>query len=214
MSIVYQPHYPAKQLTVYTKNSRGGGWNEWRMISEKRACGPFVNVDIWGNHDKFICLRFNDWTNRYVGICQVSFQFVSNMGGYANDIPSAPPPEYEIVYDPQSEPGMYNQPPPAYTVGSDAIVERAETFGIEGGGGATGVHHVIDIGGAPQSAVATWLNGLGPTFCSEYLHLFEENGFDDMDIVATMNDTDLRSIGISKLGHRRKMLMEIEKINL
>ena len=73
---------------------------------------------------------------------------------------------------------------------------------------------VIDIGGAPQSAVALWLNGLRPTFGSEYLHLFVENGVDDMDIVAAMNDTDLRSIGISKLGHRKKMLMEIEKINL
>ena len=72
---------------------------------------------------------------------------------------------------------------------------------------------VIGIGGAAQSAVALWLNGLRPTFCSEYLHLFVESRFDNMEIVATMTDFDLRSIGISKLGHRRQMLMELDKMS-
>jgi len=61
------------------------------------------------------------------------------------------------------------------------------------------------IGGHVQK----WLNELT---LSEYYSSFVENGFDDMTVVKEMNEKDLTDMGISKPGHRKKIVMSIEKM--
>ena len=49
-------------------------------------------------------------------------------------------------------------------------------------------------------------NGLG-----EYTDVFGENGFDDLADVLRLTEADLKSIGIDKLGHRKKILRVLEE---
>lgn len=59
--------------------------------------------------------------------------------------------------------------------------------------------------------VKYWLHnvvGLG-----EYYDLFIDNGLDDIDIVKDISIGELESIGISKLGHRKRIYKEIEHLN-
>jgi len=43
----------------------------------------------------------------------------------------------------------------------------------------------------------------------QYLPLFMEHGYDDMEVVREMNDAELRAIGIDKAGHRKRILREL-----
>ena len=45
----------------------------------------------------------------------------------------------------------------------------------------------------------------------QYCDLFVKNGYDDMETVLEMNDNELIEIGIDKKGHRKKILIYIEK---
>eukprot|EP01084_Bolivina_argentea_P306450 529561_1 len=47
----------------------------------------------------------------------------------------------------------------------------------------------------------------------QYFNLFVENGYDDLDIIADMNQDDLREIGINRIGHRKKILKYIKLLN-
>eukprot|EP01084_Bolivina_argentea_P161225 280698_1 len=64
-----------------------------------------------------------------------------------------------------------------------------------------------------ENEVGKWLIFVGDVFYSDYYKLFVDNGFDTMDVVKTLTDYDLESvIGISKVGHRRKLMLEIQKL--
>eukprot|EP00485_Elphidium_margaritaceum_P022665 CAMPEP_0202715886 /NCGR_PEP_ID=MMETSP1385-20130828/95150_1 /ASSEMBLY_ACC=CAM_ASM_000861 /TAXON_ID=933848 /ORGANISM="Elphidium margaritaceum" /LENGTH=81 /DNA_ID=CAMNT_0049377367 /DNA_START=1 /DNA_END=246 /DNA_ORIENTATION=- len=45
-----------------------------------------------------------------------------------------------------------------------------------------------------------------------YCRMFIENGFENMAVIKTMTDRDLFDIGITKLGHRKQILSEIQKL--
>lgn len=45
----------------------------------------------------------------------------------------------------------------------------------------------------------------------EYLDLFVSEGFDDLWVVADLTETHLKELGITKMGHRMKLLREIKK---
>ena len=46
----------------------------------------------------------------------------------------------------------------------------------------------------------------------EYCQLFIDNGFENLSIIKEMNDQDLRDIGITKLGHRKQILRQIQRL--
>jgi tetratricopeptide (TPR) repeat protein len=52
-------------------------------------------------------------------------------------------------------------------------------------------------------AIADWLAQLG---LERYAKAFEDNDLDDAELVATLSDEDLVSIGVGSLGHRRRIL--------
>ena len=53
--------------------------------------------------------------------------------------------------------------------------------------------------------IADWLERLG---MSEYAQRFAENDI-DLTILADLTDQDLKKIGVTSLGHRRKLLRAI-----
>ena len=57
--------------------------------------------------------------------------------------------------------------------------------------------------------VKKWLNE--EVHLGEYGDLFINEGFDDMLTVLEMDDNDLIEIGIKKRGHRKKIMMFIQK---
>ncbi|XP_001630864.2 uncharacterized protein LOC125563082 [Nematostella vectensis] len=59
--------------------------------------------------------------------------------------------------------------------------------------------------------VTKWLHDCG---LSEFQSLFVDEGYDDLDVVATITDQELEEIGILKRGHRKKILLKIEELKL
>ena len=47
----------------------------------------------------------------------------------------------------------------------------------------------------------------------QYANMFIDDGFDMIETVMTMNEDDLMEMGISKKGHRRRILLCIERRN-
>ena len=47
---------------------------------------------------------------------------------------------------------------------------------------------------------------------NEYLDMFINDGWDDMDVISTLTDQDLIDIGISKKGHRRKIIKSLSRM--
>eukprot|EP00756_Hemistasia_phaeocysticola_P046507 Hpha_TRINITY_DN20290_c0_g1::TRINITY_DN20290_c0_g1_i1::g.168343::m.168343 len=66
--------------------------------------------------------------------------------------------------------------------------------------------HTDPEGGEVSRLLAAY--GLG-----SYAELFRENGFDDVVDLIELGDTDLQELGISKMGHRRKLLRVFELVN-
>ena len=56
--------------------------------------------------------------------------------------------------------------------------------------------------------IADWLSQVG---MHEYAQCFAENGI-DFDIVTDLTDQDLEKIGVTSLGHRRKLLRAIANL--
>ena len=75
-----------------------------------------------------------------------------------------------------------------------------------GGGDVT-----VTVDGSTGFELDKWLISMDNKY-SVYLELFTKNGFDKKDVIKTMTDDDLKSIGIDKLGHRRKILMKIQDL--
>ena len=62
--------------------------------------------------------------------------------------------------------------------------------------------------------IQNFLMRIGTDYAVAYYQLFIRNGFDTMELLKTLTEDDLRNeIGISKLGHRRKILMECQNQN-
>jgi hypothetical protein len=59
-------------------------------------------------------------------------------------------------------------------------------------------------------SVRSWLSSIG---LSQYGETFESNGLTDPAVVATITESDLQAIGITMLGHKKKILMEAPKIS-
>eukprot|EP01084_Bolivina_argentea_P074439 135047_1 len=64
-----------------------------------------------------------------------------------------------------------------------------------------------------ESEVGIWLKSLGDAYYNDYYTLFIDNGYDEIKIVATMNDDELQQIGVNKMGHRRNLIMKIAKLS-
>ena len=59
--------------------------------------------------------------------------------------------------------------------------------------------------------IKAFLMEIGRDFCSEYYQLFMNQGFDSVELMWTMSEEDLKEIGIQKLGHRRKIMMALQR---
>ena len=47
----------------------------------------------------------------------------------------------------------------------------------------------------------------------QYIDNFIDNGYEDMDtIIHTMNEQELQEIGVNKRGHRKKIMLNIERL--
>jgi len=119
-------------------------------------------------------------------------------------------------------PGSVEEAPPAYGVYADddgvapSAPAMTESFneappgydGAEGGGTGPGA----GPGAQRADEVGAWLRRVGEMYYTEYHVLFVRNGFDSMDMVRTLTESDLQTvIGVNKLGHRRKLMMEIRR---
>eukprot|EP01084_Bolivina_argentea_P138642 244045_1 len=62
-----------------------------------------------------------------------------------------------------------------------------------------------------QEELYNWLNDI--VNLVQYYHVFVENGFDDLDSLTDIKMEELETIGIDKLGHRKKLLKFIKKID-
>ena len=62
-----------------------------------------------------------------------------------------------------------------------------------------------------EREVGVWLDEV--VGLSEYLDVFVKNGFDDMKSVKAMKMEDLNVMGIDKQGHKRKIMMFVEKLD-
>ena len=62
-----------------------------------------------------------------------------------------------------------------------------------------------------QEKIKVWLTD--KVELAEYFDILIENGLDDMEIIQDLNEDELISIGINKLGHRKKLLKYIKILN-
>ena len=69
----------------------------------------------------------------------------------------------------------------------------------------------MDMSVDKEIMVAVWLSE--EVELNEYVELFIENGFNDMDTIKGIKIEDLEAIGITKQGHKRKIIMAVEKLN-
>lgn len=60
-----------------------------------------------------------------------------------------------------------------------------------------------------REAISKWLTEI---HMQEYLNLFLENGYDCVEVIRDIKDEELAKIGISKAGHRKKILMGLDKL--
>ena len=111
---------------------------------------------------------------------------------------------------PAHMPVMTGMPPapPSY---SSETVPKAEPVMA-----AQAVAEQQDDGQSPSNAdtLAEFLEMLGLTI---YLEIFVEEGYDDLDVFKELDDATLIEMGISKKGHRKKLLKyiaELRKIRL
>jgi len=73
---------------------------------------------------------------------------------------------------------------------------------------------VVQAGGSNSESrdidqLSVWLSELG---LNEYNASFIDSGFDDMSVIKEINEKDLTDMGISKPGHRKKLLIAVDKM--
>merc|ERR1712181_91708 len=111
------------------------------------------------------------------------------VGGYVGAGYASAPPEYEAPPDYEA----VNVP---LTSDTAAGIATASIVGAAEGG---------------TDEVRQFLNEVDAGFVEEYYALFMDQGFDSMEVIRTLSDEDLKEIGISKMGHRRKILMGFQR---
>ena len=115
-------------------------------------------------------------------------------------------PEYEA---PPLYTAVETDAPPPYDA-APAYDETAEMLPTESAPGTTeGVADGYHV--QKGDDVKGFLNSIGSEYVDEYYQLFVDNGFDTMELLRTLSDEDLVAVGVSKMGHRRKILMECQK---
>ena len=98
--------------------------------------------------------------------------------------------------------------PGTETVAADDYPIATAPTGYDEGGS------VLD-GGSGGDEVSAFLNGMGSLYFDEYYRLFMDNGFDTMELIRTLTEDELKNeIGILKLGHRRKIWLQINTANI
>lgn len=104
--------------------------------------------------------------------------------------------------------GLYMSKRAAYAesqqVHSSEMEQNTNTCGSEG-----------DV--SKMDEIGVWLKSIGEEYYTEYYGLFIQNGFNKTDDLCfqCLNESDLKNvIGIDKMGHRRKILMEIQKMKI
>ena len=99
--------------------------------------------------------------------------------------------------------------PPAYDLLTDIPPDHNETSGMmEGAEGGIGfVVEAVERG----HEVKVFLNGIEPFYVDQYFQLLVDNGFDTMQLLCTLSDEDLEKVGVSMMGHRRRILMECKQ---
>jgi len=60
-----------------------------------------------------------------------------------------------------------------------------------------------------SDAIRNWLDGLG---LAQYAGSFVDNDL-DLDLVADLSDSDLKDLGVTSMGHRKKLLRAIEELS-
>jgi len=61
------------------------------------------------------------------------------------------------------------------------------------------------------SEVASWFRDT--LRLPQYIDLFESEGFDELETLADLTDSDLKELGINKMGHRKKILKAVKMLN-
>ena len=88
-------------------------------------------------------------------------------------------------------------------------IDRMETNALEGNGTGN-VSNKHDKYGDIKSFF--YDNVCIEDYNDKYIGLMIENGFDSLDIIKTLENQDLVDIGVDKLDHRKKIMIEIQKL--
>uniref|UniRef100_A0A672MDI8 Caskin-2-like n=1 Tax=Sinocyclocheilus grahami TaxID=75366 RepID=A0A672MDI8_SINGR len=61
-----------------------------------------------------------------------------------------------------------------------------------------------------SSNLAEWLSAIG---LSQYYQTLVQNGYDNMDFISDITLEDLKEIGITKLGHQKKLMLAVKQLS-
>eukprot|EP01084_Bolivina_argentea_P198932 340489_1 len=98
-----------------------------------------------------------------------------------------------------------NEQPPIYDVAIKTIAPSTHTLFEEQ---MEGVHLTSE-----HMDIKYWLKVVDEIHYEEYYTLFVKNGYDSMSVIKTMNEQELVQIGINKVGHRKKIILAVDKLN-
>uniref|UniRef100_A0A8C1U437 Si:dkeyp-9d4.3 n=1 Tax=Cyprinus carpio TaxID=7962 RepID=A0A8C1U437_CYPCA len=62
----------------------------------------------------------------------------------------------------------------------------------------------------PLSNLAEWLSAIG---LNQYYQTLVQNGYDNMDFISDITLEDLKEIGITKLGHQKKLMLAVKRLS-
>ena len=89
------------------------------------------------------------------------------------------------------------------TVGANVILGAGVVIG--------GRQQASDEEASQEWSIANWLEGIK---LGEYTQKFVEEGFDDIEVVHEMTNDELVDLGITKAGHRKKILIHARRLNV